>query len=97
MEERKNTHFTPGPWRVGKPIGCAIFPIKAEGRRKAVVYASEEDSHLIAAAPEMYEWQEEVLEVLRRICLNTDDWIREQLEPVIYRGEQIGKKARGEK
>ena len=56
------------------------------------------NAHLIAAAPEMYEWQRSSLDVLQQICrsLNTTDNIRIQLEPLIYNGEKLQKKARGE-
>jgi len=107
MEDRNNTHFTPGPWRVSidrnnsgvvAPVGDGRMPVANTGSFWFGVEQSEANARLISAAPEMYEWQEEVLEILRRLCrsLNTDDYIRERLEPVIYRGEQIGKKARGE-
>ena len=56
------------------------------------------NADLIAAAPDMYDWQSATLDVLRQICksIETPDNIRIQLEPLIYRGEEIQKKARGE-
>lgn len=52
----------------------------------------------VGAAHELNDWQKETLEVLRKICrnFNTPDVIRQQLEPMIFKGEQISKKARGE-
>ena len=53
---------------------------------------------LMRAAPEMYEWEEETLEVLRQICRMTGVpyslWQR--LEDLIAEGEKNGRKARGE-
>ena len=54
---------------------------------------------LFAAAPEMHDWQSDALAEMRRICpmLGVPCDLRERLEHLIERGEEIQKKARGEK
>ena len=113
MEYRKKTHFTPGPWRAfceRHGEWRVVIPLQAQDDGILLGWVElfpegiasprpEGDAYLISAAPEMYHWQEETLEVLQQICrnLNTDDGVRERLEPLIFKGEKIGKKARGEK
>ena len=59
----------------------------------------EANAALIAAAPEMYDWQTAALAEMQSICrmFGVPDYVRESLEQLIERGEAIQKKARGEK
>ena len=52
----------------------------------------------VGAAHELYDWQSDALAEMRRICpmLGVPYDVRERLELLIERGEEIQKKARGE-
>ena len=101
MNEERKEQFTPGPWVFNDYTG-SISPLTGG---EPVCHMWTFDCHevygngrLIAAAPEMYEALSDVQDVLRGICQSCDtpDSIRIKLEPLIYRGEAIQKKARGE-
>ena len=87
--------FTPGPWKLD---GCEVQIPQMNGRLPTMEERLA-NAALIAATPEMYDWQDDALEVMR--CILQDQYtpysIRKELEPLIERGEAIQKKARGEK
>ena len=98
MTERKEL-FTPGPWtmhewfssvtiRDGKTMVCRCTA-NATGKKYA---------KFLKTAPEMHDWQSDALAEMRRICpmLGVPCDLRERLEHLIERGEEIQKKARGE-
>ena len=102
MTDRKEK-FTPGKWEVADASNGELWICANRSDVIASVYGNSgnvgnANAHLIAAAPEMYEALSDVQDVLRGICQSCDtpDSIRIKLEPLIYRGEAIQKKARGE-
>ena len=104
MTDDRKEQFTPGPWEVAETDDglriCGddrtMIVGSVQGRKDNVGGAN---AALIAATPEMYDWQDDALEVMR--CILQDQYtpysIRKELEPLIERGEAIQKKARGEK
>lgn len=99
------TKFTPGPWR-----RCTFRGIEDVATKSVVaVMASREkkeldaNAHLIAAAPEMYEALEEVLEMFESVSKGIDwgktfltaDMIRKMNEAPINAAFAL-RKARGE-
>lgn len=52
MTERK---WTPGPWSVTKDGKNVCGALNEEGVKPAIARYTNEDSHLIAAAPDLYE------------------------------------------
>ena len=100
LKRTHNEQFTLGPWRAEL---TRVYPpngdmIRLPWDNKTTFDEAKANAALIAAAPEMYDWQGDTLDVLCQICrsFNTPDNIRIQLAPMISRGAKIRKKARGE-
>ena len=54
--------FTPGPWQVKEYVGASwekYFEVSTPDGMRIAISPTEEDAHLIVAAPEMYKllWQ----------------------------------------
>ena len=96
-----NEKFTPGPWWALFEGTQDIFVEPGiyykEVRNEAERSQAAANAYLISAAPEMYDWQSDALAEMRRICpmLGVPYDLRERLEHLIERGEEIQKKARG--
>lgn len=99
--------FTPGPWRVhlDKRNGtvCAIIEDKSGDCVARTVYRFHRgernaNGHLIAAAPEMFEFGNEAVEIMRRIAgmVGVPYGLRDELEAQIKKWEKIERKAEGE-
>ena len=72
-------------------IVCRIHENRFTSREEA-------NAALIAAAPEMYYWLRDTVAALRRIycTIELEQKMSAKLYELIYRGEEIQKKARGE-
>ena len=100
MTDERKEQFTPGPWRAHRMrvyLPDRRNPLNVSFTEHTVDNACA-NAALIAAAPEMYDWQDDALEVMR--CILQDQYtpysIRKELEPLIERGEAIQKKAQNE-
>lgn len=86
---------TPGPWRViekAKPVGWAHFEVAWSDYDELVcdIVYEEADAHLIAAAPEMYEALDAIVN-----CWDGPLY-KHQMLPNIVKARAALKKARGE-
>jgi len=103
--------FTPGPWEraknksrggSGKVRGLSISRVvDSNGVVVAFMYPRRRqvaNLHLIAAAPEMYKFGDEAVEIMRRIAgmFGVPYGLRDELEEQIEKWEEIKRKARGE-
>ena len=108
MTDRKEK-FTPGPWKralnlsrggSGQVRGPSISRVvDANGGKVAFATprrAQVANLNLIAAAPEMYAYGEETVELMRRLVGMLPFGLDDEVKAQIAKWEEIAKKARGE-
>lgn len=93
--DERETAWTPGPWRVSYERGTTQIrsaddeSLMCDETYYPWVPANDADWHLIAAAPELFDWLEQADEALDVLDVPTDSGLREQIARVL-------RKARGQ-
>jgi hypothetical protein len=101
--EMSKTKFTPGPWRLFSKTGVGNGKTwVADCENVEVGFGGSVDEYnaaLISAAPEMYDFGEATVEVLRLMLMeatNIPSEVSKMAEVKISEWEKISKKARNE-